>query len=173
MRALYYDFYKRGKGYSTSDLLSVINRLTKKDYGGFFRRYVGGTEPLPYDQVLSYAGLRLEESKNKIPGLGFQTDNGVIASISAGGAAETAGAKISDVFLGIGNINSGQPNWVGNYQKVYADKEGETATMYLLRDRKPLYLDFKVKFDNVSVWNLARLPNVDKRAEDIFAAWSR
>jgi predicted metalloprotease with PDZ domain len=61
MRALYSDFYKKGKGFSTEDLLAIIKRLTRRDYTDFFRRYVWGVETPPYDQILSYAGYRVEK----------------------------------------------------------------------------------------------------------------
>jgi len=55
MRTLFNDFYKRGKGFTTEDMISIINRLTKKDYHDFFRRYIFGTEVPDYNKILGYA----------------------------------------------------------------------------------------------------------------------
>jgi predicted metalloprotease with PDZ domain len=60
MRALYREFYLRGKGFSTDDLIAVINRLTKSDYSKFFRKYVTGVEVPPYNDILGYAGYQLD-----------------------------------------------------------------------------------------------------------------
>jgi predicted metalloprotease with PDZ domain len=37
MRSLYWDFYKKGKGFATGDLIGVINQITRSDYSSFFR----------------------------------------------------------------------------------------------------------------------------------------
>jgi predicted metalloprotease with PDZ domain len=60
MRALYKDFYLRGKGFSTEDFLAIINRLTKSDYSKFFRKYINGVEVPPYNDILGYAGYQLD-----------------------------------------------------------------------------------------------------------------
>jgi predicted metalloprotease with PDZ domain len=60
MRSLYKDFYLRGKGFSTADLLAIINRLTRSDYTQFFRKYVAGVEVPPYNNILGYAGFQLD-----------------------------------------------------------------------------------------------------------------
>src|SRR4029078_13098622 len=40
MRALYRDFYKKDKGFKTEDFIAIINRLTKRDYHEFYRKYI-------------------------------------------------------------------------------------------------------------------------------------
>ena len=62
MRTLYHDFYQRGKGFSTEDMIGVINNLTGRDYHGFYRMYVDGVDVPPYDQILGYAGYKLAKS---------------------------------------------------------------------------------------------------------------
>src|ERR1044072_2572157 len=56
MRALFNEHYKRGRGFTTEDMIQIINRLTRKDYHDFYRRYVFGTDVPNYDQVFGYAG---------------------------------------------------------------------------------------------------------------------
>lgn len=60
-RTLYKDFYRKGKGFSTEDLIAVIQKLTKKDYTDFFRNYIRGVNVPPYDAILGRAGYRLEK----------------------------------------------------------------------------------------------------------------
>jgi predicted metalloprotease with PDZ domain len=66
MRALYNEFYLRGRGFTTADMVRVINRITKGDYSDFFRRYVWGVEVPPYDRIYGYAGYKVEKPSNKI-----------------------------------------------------------------------------------------------------------
>jgi predicted metalloprotease with PDZ domain len=65
MRTLFKDFYKRDKGFSMEDLISVINHLTKRDYHDFFKKYVTGVEVPPYDEIVGYAGYQLDADAKK------------------------------------------------------------------------------------------------------------
>jgi len=62
MRELYHNFYQQGKGFSTDDMIGVINRLTGGDYHGFYRKYVDGVDVPDYDRILGYAGYKVEKS---------------------------------------------------------------------------------------------------------------
>ncbi len=65
MRTLFKDFYKKDKGFSTEDFIGVVNRLTKRDYHDFFKKYVSGVEVPPYDTLLGYAGYQLDAEAKK------------------------------------------------------------------------------------------------------------
>ena len=75
MRALFTDFYQRGRGFSTEDLIRIINRITRKSYEGFFSRYVSGTEVPPYETIFGYAGYQAERATRKFPNLGVNLDD--------------------------------------------------------------------------------------------------
>src|SRR5438445_111491 len=57
MRALFTRFYQRGKGFSTNDLLALLREFGMPDVDGFYQRYINGREPLPYEAVLTKAGI--------------------------------------------------------------------------------------------------------------------
>src|SRR5215813_4252171 len=67
MRALYRDFYQKGKGFTTDDMIAIINRLTKRDYRDFYRKYVFGVEVPSYDTILGYAGYKTEKISRPVP----------------------------------------------------------------------------------------------------------
>ena len=71
MRALYNDFYKRGKGFTTADMIGIIGRLTKKDYNDFYNRYVFGTDVPDYEKIFGYAGYRLDRKTQAVPEFGW------------------------------------------------------------------------------------------------------
>jgi len=59
MRSLYNTTYKHGKGFTSGDWWSAINRASGgKSFDEFRRRYIDGREPMPVDAVLALAGLR-------------------------------------------------------------------------------------------------------------------
>ena len=65
MRALYKDFYKKDKGFTTEDLLAILDRSTRRDYHDFHRKYISGVEVPPYDTILGYAGYKARECSGK------------------------------------------------------------------------------------------------------------
>ncbi|MGA9882556.1 MAG: hypothetical protein WBQ34_02430 [Candidatus Acidiferrales bacterium] len=60
MRRMNDEYAKAGRYYNDSEgVLRVVNEVSGKDFSDFFRRYVSGTDEIPYDQFLSVAGLRV------------------------------------------------------------------------------------------------------------------
>ncbi|HEU4700221.1 MAG TPA: hypothetical protein VFS40_13640 [Gemmatimonadales bacterium] len=58
-------YYLQGRGYTDADFLRAVNDASGADYTDFFRRYVSGTEELPYEAVLARVGLRLGQEGGK------------------------------------------------------------------------------------------------------------
>ena len=61
MLELYYEFYKKGKGYSENDILSIVHKISGNDFDDFFKKYVFGLEE--YEEELKkcfeYIGIEL------------------------------------------------------------------------------------------------------------------
>jgi predicted metalloprotease with PDZ domain len=172
LRVLYENYYKKNCGFKTSDLVTEINRLTGRDYQTFFERHVGGTEPLPVDEIFAYAGLRLEEQKNRVPRLGTATSpDRTIIYVAPGSPAEEAGAKLDDIFLSIGPFSTEDPKWPEEFRRAYAGREGETVEMKVTRDGKPVRLEVKIKLGESSKWNLSRLPESTPAQKELLDKW--
>lgn len=173
MRSLYTNFYKKNRGFTTEDLVQTINRLTKKDYHSFFEKYVGGTESLPYNEVLAYAGLQLDETKNKIPRLGVSSDGtNAITALVAGGPAETSGVHVGDLLLAIGDVKvDNNQDWAAAFRKTYANRIGETITLSVQREGKPVSLNLKIGEAEISSWNITRVAGATKEQQDVLNAW--
>jgi predicted metalloprotease with PDZ domain len=61
MRRMNDEYAKAGRYYDGSTgVLRAVNEVSKKDFSDFFRRYVSGTDEIPYDQFLGIAGLELK-----------------------------------------------------------------------------------------------------------------
>jgi len=102
MRTLFTDFYQRGRGFSTENLIGVINRITGNSYEGFFSRYIKGTEVPPYETILGYAGYQVEQTTRKNFDLGVSFDqNGSISRVQPGSSARAAGLSVGDFLLSI------------------------------------------------------------------------
>ena len=102
-------YYLHGRGYTEKDILDAVNRVSGADFTSFFRQYVAGVVPLPYNQILEKAGLVLQiaPSKKTPPSLGavvFPVDTGVkIFSIRPGGPADQAGLSRDDILISVDN----------------------------------------------------------------------
>lgn len=105
MRALYTDFYKRGRGFTADDFVNAFGKLAGRDYREFFTRYVVGTQVPPYDQIFGYAGYRLDKSARKVPYLGVSfnaTDQGLeVTDIAPDASAARAGLAKGDVITAL------------------------------------------------------------------------
>ena len=115
MRLMYRKFYEspattyylHGRGYTEKDILDAVNQVSGADFTPFFRKYIAGTTPLPYKQVLAKAGLALHiaTSPKAPPSLGVlvePADTGVrIFAIRPGGAADRAGLSRDDVLISV------------------------------------------------------------------------
>ncbi len=59
MRALLADYWRQGRGFTTADLLGLI-RGWYPGVDDFYRRFIRGREPLPYDSVLPQGGIAVQ-----------------------------------------------------------------------------------------------------------------
>src|SRR4029450_1123308 len=111
MRTLFTDFYQRGRGFSTEDLIRVVNRITRSSYEGFFTRYVSGTDVPPYETIFGYAGYLVERATRKIPFLGVNLDTlGRVTGFPPGFDAATSRLQQNDFIVRVdGQILEGQP----------------------------------------------------------------
>jgi predicted metalloprotease with PDZ domain len=98
-------YYLPGRGYSEKDVLEALNSVSGSDFGEFFAKYIQGTAPLPYREVLDGAGLdlRVAAEANATPGLGIlwrSADRGlVITVVRPNGAADRAGLSRGDLLI--------------------------------------------------------------------------
>lgn len=78
------EYAKRGKFYDDDDgIRAAVEEVAGKSFADFFRRYVAGTDEIPYDEFLGIAGLRLS---------------------SPGGRADAFGTRLGTLY-GIGEVD--------------------------------------------------------------------
>ena len=146
MRSLFTDFYQRGRGFSTDDLIRVVNRITRSSYETFFSRYVSGTDVPPYDTFLGYAGYQLERSTRKIPFLGVNLDTlGRVTGFPPGSDASTSRLQQDDFIVRVdGQSLDDQP--AGTIFRLLNQKLGQNIRLRIRRGREERELDMTVKF---------------------------
>jgi predicted metalloprotease with PDZ domain len=162
MRTLYVDFYKKGKGFSTEDMISVINRIANRDYHDFYRRYVWGVEKPPYDAILGYAGYKAEISSRRQPELGIETrvapDSGMLVSrVYPDSSAAAAGIEAGDALLSIDDIEARR-----GFQAIFerlGQKIGQTVKVNLIRKGESKTIQMKVEAEDQASYKISETPN--------------
>lgn len=97
-------------GFTPEQLQQVIESVAGMRLGDFFKRYVDGTEELPFNQYLEPFGLQMvgDFEEEPVPTLGIRatTENGreLIKFVEAGTPAYTAGIDAGDELLAIDGI---------------------------------------------------------------------
>jgi predicted metalloprotease with PDZ domain len=105
LRVMNTEFGKPGKPYRDSvDIKFAAEKVSGSSFAEFFARYVSQSEPLPYEQTLALAGLKLRKTERKYPSLGFflQRDgagNAVVHNLEPGSAAAAGGLETNDAIV--------------------------------------------------------------------------
>ena len=150
MRAMYEEFYRkssnnsyylRGRGYTTEDVQRVASQVAGFDLSDFFHRYVRNTEMLPYDEALSYVGLKLVKTKKAQPynaGLTLDSDEEAgmrILNIRNDSPAEDAGLDVGDEILELAGRKVTRQTWFPTLARY---RPGDSVPITVKRDRKTI-----------------------------------
>jgi predicted metalloprotease with PDZ domain len=138
MRALLDDFWRQGRGFTTRNLLDLI-RPWYPGVDDFYRRYIRGREPLPYQSVLPMGGIAVAVRETQIPVVGVELDKPqdggtVVAAVTPGSLAEAVGLLPGDVLLRVGDVPTGGPAWLGVFRARYAKAAGRPIQVVFRRD---------------------------------------
>lgn len=171
MRSLLDDFWRRGRGFDTADLLARI-RPWYPGVDAFYRRYVQGREPLPYDSVLPLAGIAVDGHENRVPLVGVSTsrsaDGGVVVgAVVPGSLAEAVGIQPGDVLLTVGGVDTGSPLWPAAYQARYARSAGQPVAVVFRHDGQVLTRTGAVQVRTLRSVTLRRDPQAGAAARAV------
>ena len=112
MRQMWQQFGKNEIGFTPTQLKQVIESVAGTNLDDFFRRYIDGTEELPYNDYLEPFGLQLvtEDDNDPVPYIGMkvQTENGkeTIKFVEIDAPAQQAGIEPGDELLAIDGLKA-------------------------------------------------------------------
>jgi len=158
---------------TTEDMMAIVNRVTKRDYHDFYRKYVSGVEIPPYDGILGYAGYQAQTESRKHPTIGVgldRTNDGVlITHIVADGPAAQAGLRVGDVVLSIDGADLGR-----NPQALVAalgERVGKPVRIAFKRGGKYQTVDLQVSTRSDSNYKVSELASPAPDQLRIREAW--
>ncbi|MCP6761666.1 MAG: M61 family metallopeptidase [Fischerella sp. CENA71] len=108
MVQMWQKFGKGEIGYTSEQLQEVIASVAGIDLSDFFKRYIDGTEELPFNEYLEPFGLQLVAHTETEPYLGMRVSNehgrDIIKFVEVGSPAQLAGIDPGDELLAIDGI---------------------------------------------------------------------
>jgi predicted metalloprotease with PDZ domain len=168
-RAMNSDFAKQGKTYRDSlDIRLTVEKLVGASFEDFFRDYVAGTKPFPYENVLALAGLKLRALEQKLATLGFSIERDpasglTVRSVESASSAAQAGLRPGDVILG---WNAAEPprrpsRW------VLEQSPGDRLRLRVRRDEKELAVEFALGETSETLYSVEENPRASEKARRI------
>ena len=166
-RTLFSDHYKKGRGFTEPELISIINSLTKKRYEDFFHKYVFGVEVPNYDLYFGYAGYKMTKTPRAEPDFGFSIrprDGGYgINGVSTGGSAEKAGLIVGDVLMKVDEVPV--------FETPFNTLAGKTVKLTVDRGGKMIDLTMNVGSRERLFYSLEEIPNATPRQISLRDGW--
>lgn len=165
LRAMNTDFAQQGKTYRDSlDIRLEAEKVAGGSFEEYFRDYVAGAEPLPYQKILALAGLDLQASEADRATPGFAAERGAgggitVRAVDAGSPAESAGLQVGDTIesLNGGDVPRAFRRWVNGHQP------GETVKLRIRRGEKEQALEFKLGEEKEMLYQISEDPNAGEK----------
>ena len=169
LRAMNRDFAKQGKFYRDSlDVRLTAEKVAGGSFEEFFQKYVSGTEPFPYQEVLSLAGLKLRSEERRRANLSFSLARDaygvlVVGSVDADGPAAQAGLRVGDAIL---LWNGGEvPRRLGRW--ISEQKPGDLLKLRIRRDEQELSLEFRIGEIKETIYEVSENSEANEKARNI------
>lgn len=169
LRELNSNFAKQGRFYRDSDDIRITaEKVSGGSFEEFFRQYVAGAAPVPYENILDLAGLKLRRTQHKRATLGFvaNRDAGaalIVRSVEAESFAAKAGLRVGDVIVkwNNGELPRRPERWVAE------QNPGTGLRLTVRRDEKEVTLEFRLGEATETYFQIEENPHANEKARRI------
>jgi predicted metalloprotease with PDZ domain len=172
MVKMWHQFGKDEIGYTSEQLQEVIEFIAGMDLTDFFKRYIEGTEDLPFNEYLEPFGLQLVPDAEEEPYLGakVKTDNGreIVKFVEAGSPAQFAGIDPGDELLAIDGLRL-SANGLGDRLKDYKPKDIIQVTIFHQDELRTLPVT--LTSPHTSQYQLKTVEKPSPTQKENFAGW--
>lgn len=138
MRSLYNEYYiKKKRGFTDAEFKKDLEKFVGADLTDFYKKYIDGTETIPYNDYFDAVGLRLVNTaaNSSEPWLGATTTlrDGklMVTFVSRESAAWNYGLNVNDEIIGIDGYRLDN---ITNY--INTKKPGDAISLAIARDGK-------------------------------------
>jgi predicted metalloprotease with PDZ domain len=161
-----FDHYAGARGFTRDDLLSSVRAATGLDLTSFFAQFVSGTAEIPWNDFLARAGWRVD----------FDSASAVDTRIGAISPAVQGGRPRFIVLPGsaaarAGLLSGDEPasDMFGVFSALRGLTPGQTVTLEVLRDGRPVKVVFRADTYTEITARLADLPALTEKMRRIRA----
>ena len=108
------NYAKQGKFFPESDgVRTAAEAVSHADLGGFFSKYVAGTEEIPWNDFFRTVGLREVEAASTVGDVGFIASRNfdgpmTVSAVTPGSEAEHAGLQVGEIVFEINGKTVGE-----------------------------------------------------------------
>lgn len=151
-------------GFEEDGILQAINRVVAQDVSALYRRMVQSTEPLPYDEILRYAGFRVERQSTSTTYFGLTSvvdDIGrvIVQAVDSQSPAFLMGLRAGDMVMEIDE----EPAENTRVEDVVARKRpGDPIKIAVWRSGKLVVMDGRIGGDTHSSIRLVPVETSDE-----------
>ena len=173
LQHLYKKFYvELNRGFSEAEFKAELEKFTGKNLDDFFKKYINGTEILPYAEVFDKVGLNVKDITTFKPSLGASVrDEGgkvMVKNVRAGSCAEDAGISVGDEIVGCNGNRVDQ----SMFEAMMAGlNTAETAELLIARDEK--LFSVKVRMTNFRKPAFQLVKQSETKNETLYNYWLR
>ena len=148
MQHLYKTYHEKlNRGFTVAEFKNELAIFTGQDMTIFFKKYIDGTEIIPFADYFSKVGVTVKQNALTRASFGATVQNSggkvIIKSIRANSAAEDAGLSVNDEVIGCNGYRVDQPMLEGIMNGLEVNEEVE-----LLLSRDEILFSVKVKITN-------------------------
>lgn len=157
-----------GVGFEQNGILKAINHVSKQDYTEFYKKYVQGTEDLPFEEVLTAAGLDVKLTVSRTPDLRLALRGTQVMSVVEGSEIEAAGIRAGDRLVRVGTTEVTRDNLRGIVEKLAI---GEKVKLAFARGEETVEATLTVGATERWRCSLARAENATELQKKILDSW--
>jgi len=173
MRLMYGRFPFSGPGYTVDDLQATASEVAGTDLSEFFTKYVHGTDPLPWEEMLAVAGITVAPKDTVVKpwiGLAARKSGGrsTVSTIADGSPASESGLDIGDELVALDGVK-----WAGRDLKkvVSAKSTGDTLTFSVFRDNLLRELSLTVRESPVPDYETTQMDDPSDLQKKTYEEW--
>ncbi len=168
LRQLYLQYPLASGGFTTADMLDMLESLTDTSFVEFFGAYVSGTQPLDLDRAFAVAGLKLVEGERPRGAyLGLSMSGQTVRTVRANGPAFAAGVQANDTLV---TVNG--EDFDGDLDELLEEiKPGKTITLGLTRREQPREIRIVTMARPILTWTLEHVGEPTAMQRAVYESW--
>lgn len=167
------NYARKGQFFPDSDgVQQAAEAVSHSSLAEFFRKYVRGTDEIPWDDFFRSVGLRLERRTSSVADPGFFAARNfdlppVVAAVTPGSAAESAGLTVGDNILAL----DGHKPESDFYQRLARLGIGDTVHLRVRNPRGERELQWQLSGREEVEFELKDVDNITQQQKARRAAW--